>query len=101
MGVRSLKLWALISPERFIVDLYFNREKLNLFFFLLGTVIQTIRATDPDGDTLKFGIISDEGSDLLEVRPSTFPNEAQLVLKKQLDREVSLCLKKMLILTVK
>ena len=51
-----------------------------------GTVIYRVKAFDPDGDALTFGMISsDSNAELVEIVNDS--NEASIVLKKELDAE--------------
>ena len=51
-----------------------------------GTVIYRVKAFDPDGDILTFGLISsDSNAELVEIVNDS--NEASIVLKKELDAE--------------
>ena len=52
-----------------------------------GSVITTLQGYDPDGDALTFDLYGAESRDLLSVEAIS-PSEAQLILKKLLDREV-------------
>lgn len=68
-----------------------KREKENLlhsFFPRAGSLIYRLRAVDPDGDALLFGVREQPGSDVIRVK-STSKNEANVYLNKILDREVS------------
>lgn len=53
----------------------------------VGSTIYRIRAADPDGDVLQFGLLGQAANELLRVQP-VGPSEADLVLVKELDREV-------------
>lgn len=52
-----------------------------------GSLIYRLRGVDPDGDTLKFGIRDQLGSDILRLEAIS-SNEANIYLVKELDREV-------------
>lgn len=54
---------------------------------IIGTLIYKLRGTDPDGDPLNFGVRSQPGSDVIRVE-NISPNEADVYLNKELDREV-------------
>ena len=65
----------------------------------VGSVIYRMRASDQDGDPLQFALLGQAANELLSVRPveaglssstSSSSNQADLVLIKELDREVSL-----------
>lgn len=53
----------------------------------VGSTIYRIRAVDPDGDVLQFGLLGQAANELLRVQPVS-SSEADLVLIKELDREV-------------
>ena len=53
----------------------------------VGSAIYRIRAADPDGDVLQFGLLGQAANELLRVQPVN-PSEADLILIKELDREV-------------
>lgn len=53
-----------------------------------GSLIYRLRGVDPDGDTLKFGLRDQLGSDILRLEAIS-SNEANIYLIKELDREVS------------
>ncbi|XP_026315340.1 cadherin-23 [Hyposmocoma kahamanoa] len=53
----------------------------------VGSLIYRLRGVDPDGDTLKFGIRDQLGSDILRLEAIS-SNEANIYLVKELDREV-------------
>lgn len=53
-----------------------------------GSLIYRLRGVDPDGDTLKFGIKDQLGSNILRLEAIS-SNEANIYLVKELDREVS------------
>jgi len=64
----------------------------------IGSVIYRIRASDADGDALQFALLGQAANELLSVRPvldgsgsgsGATTNEADLILIKELDREVS------------
>ena len=62
----------------------------------IGSVIYRIRASDADGDALQFALLGQAANELLSVRPvpdgsgsGAITNEADLILIKELDREVS------------
>lgn len=61
-------------------------------FLITGSLIYRLRGIDPDGDTLKFGIRDQLGSDILRLEAIS-SNEANIYLVKELDREVSFSLK--------
>lgn len=50
-------------------------------------MIYKLRGIDPDGDTLTFGVKEQLGHDILRIE-SFGVNEANVYLKKELDREV-------------
>lgn len=50
-------------------------------------MIYKLRGIDPDGDTLTFGVKEQSGHDILKIE-SFGVNEANVYLKKELDREV-------------
>lgn len=50
-------------------------------------MIYKLRGIDPDGDTLTFGVKEHLGHDILRIE-SFGVNEANVYLKKELDREV-------------
>ncbi|XP_013175482.1 PREDICTED: cadherin-23 [Papilio xuthus] len=52
----------------------------------VGSLIYRLRGIDPDGDTLKFGIKDQIGSDILRLEAIS-SNEANVYLVKELDRE--------------
>jgi len=54
----------------------------------VGSLIYTLKGYDPDGDPLTFGLRGPVANSLLRVE-SSGPDEAQLFLKTELDREVS------------
>lgn len=56
-------------------------------YFISGSLIYRLRGVDPDGDTLKFGIRDQLGSDILRLEAIS-SNEANIYLVKELDREV-------------
>lgn len=64
--------------------------------FISGSLIYRLRGVDPDGDTLKFGIRDQLGSDILRLEAIS-SNEANIYLVKELDREVRNCNKSLLI----
>lgn len=70
-----------------------------LFYFILGSLIYRLRGVDPDGDTLKFGIRDQLGSDILRLEAIS-SNEANIYLVKELDREVRNAYKAQLILYI-
>lgn len=51
-----------------------------------GSLIYKLKGSDPDGDTLTFGVINTFNSDILKVE-NTGNNEANIYLNKELDRE--------------
>ncbi|KAL0831494.1 hypothetical protein ABMA28_002291 [Loxostege sticticalis] len=53
----------------------------------VGSLIYRLRGVDPDGDTLKFGLRDQLGSDILRLEAIS-SNEANIYLIKELDREV-------------
>ncbi|KAL4713341.1 hypothetical protein ACJJTC_006809 [Scirpophaga incertulas] len=53
----------------------------------VGSLIYRLRAVDPDGDTLKFGIRDQLGSDIIRIEAIS-SNETNIYLVKELDREV-------------
>ncbi|GBP37114.1 Cadherin-23 [Eumeta japonica] len=53
-----------------------------------GSLIYRLKGVDPDGDTLKFGIREQIGSDILRLEAIS-SNEANIYLVKELDREAS------------
>ena len=53
----------------------------------VGSVVYRLRASDPDGDSLVFAVHGAAANELLSVEP-VGATEANLVLVKQLDREV-------------
>ena len=53
----------------------------------VGSLIYTIRASDPDGDPLEFGLLGNSANELLVIE-SNHSTEANVYLKKLLDREV-------------
>jgi hypothetical protein len=56
----------------------------------IGSVIYRMRASDADGDALQFALLGQAANELLSVRPVPGnANEADLILIKELDREVS------------
>lgn len=57
-----------------------------------GSLIYRLRAVDPDGDTLKFGIRDQLGSNILRLEAIS-SNEANIYIVKELDREVRYLLK--------
>lgn len=57
----------------------------------VGSAIYRMRAADPDGDVLQFGLLGQAANELLRVEPVS-SSEANLVLVKELDREVN-CVK--------
>lgn len=63
-----------------------NLLKMPLYF-ISGSLIYRLRGVDPDGDTLKFGIRDQLGSDILRLEAIS-SNEANIYLVKELDREV-------------
>lgn len=52
-----------------------------------GSLIYRLRGVDPDGDTLKFGIRDQLGTNILRLEAIS-SNEANIYLVKELDREV-------------
>lgn len=58
------------------------------FLYISGSLIYRLRGIDPDGDTLKFGIKDQIGSDILRLEAIS-SNEANVYLVKELDREVN------------
>ncbi|XP_054269612.1 cadherin-23-like [Macrosteles quadrilineatus] len=52
-----------------------------------GSLIYRLRGVDPDGDTLTFGVREQIGHDILRIE-GVGVNEANVYLKKELDREV-------------
>ncbi|XP_044756938.1 cadherin-23 [Coccinella septempunctata] len=52
----------------------------------VGSVIYKLRGLDPDGDALQFGVRTQTGSDVIRVE-NISPNEANIYLNKELDRE--------------
>lgn len=55
--------------------------------FISGSLIYRLRGVDSDGDTLRFGIREQVGSDILRIEAIS-SNEANIYLVKELDREV-------------
>lgn len=55
---------------------------------LSDSIIYKLRGLDPDGDVLQFGVRTQSGSDVIRVE-NTSPNEANIYLNKELDREVN------------
>ncbi|XP_042243245.1 cadherin-related family member 1-like [Homarus americanus] len=53
----------------------------------VGSKIATLRGSDPDGDPLTFGVRGVEGRDLLRIEQNG-ANEANVYLRKALDREI-------------
>lgn len=53
-----------------------------------GSLIYRLRGFDPDGDPLTFGVKEQTGRETLRIE-SLGTNEANVYLKKELDREVS------------
>ena len=54
----------------------------------VGTLIHQVRAADPDGDLLQFGLHGKDANELLKIE-TVNATHANLYLKKLLDREVS------------
>lgn len=65
----------------------------------VGSVIYKIRASDPDGDVLQFGLLGQAANELLRVQRVS-DTEAELQLIKELDREV-IYLKKIFLFRLK
>ena len=53
----------------------------------LNKQIIHLTGEDSDGDPIKFGVLGTLGTDLLRIEPVP-PNEANVFLKKELDREI-------------
>lgn len=56
--------------------------------YVTGSLIYKLRGTDPDGDILTFGVKDQLGQDVLRIE-NVGNNEANVYLKKELDREVT------------
>lgn len=52
-----------------------------------GSRIYHLRGFDPDGDSLRFGVRDQVGNEILRIE-NVGKNEADVFLKKELDREV-------------
>lgn len=62
---------------------------MKLFKFdIAGSLLYRLRGTDPDGDPLTFGVREQIGNEILRIE-NLGANEANIYLKKELDREVS------------
>ncbi|XP_075231619.1 cadherin 88C [Lycorma delicatula] len=77
------------SPPRFIID---GQTEIVLRFkegrdTPVGSLIYRLRGTDPDGDPLTFGVREQIGNEILRIE-NLGTNEANVYLKKELDREV-------------
>ncbi|RZF38140.1 hypothetical protein LSTR_LSTR005501 [Laodelphax striatellus] len=77
------------SPPRFLID---GQTEIVLRFkegkdTPVGSLIYRLRGTDPDGDPLTFGIREQIGNEILRIE-NLGTNEANVYLKKELDREV-------------
>lgn len=64
-----------------------NTLKCSSNVYVSGSFIYKLRGIDPDGDTLTFGVKEQLGHDILRIE-SFGVNEANVYLKKELDREV-------------
>ncbi|CAH0406856.1 unnamed protein product [Chilo suppressalis] len=53
----------------------------------VGSLIYRLKGVDPDGDTLRFGLRDQVGSDIIRIEAIS-SNEANIYLVKELDREV-------------
>ncbi|XP_046962418.1 cadherin-23 isoform X2 [Vanessa cardui] len=76
-------------PPRFLID---GRSEIVIRLkegpdTPVGSLIYRLRGLDPDGDTLRFGIRDQVGSDILRIEAIS-SNEANIYLVKELDREV-------------
>lgn len=56
--------------------------------FLAGSRIYRLRGFDPDDDPLRFGVRDQVGNEILRIE-NVGKNEADVFLKKELDREVT------------
>jgi hypothetical protein len=59
----------------------------NCLITFAGSHVYHLRGFDPDDDPLKFGIRDQVGSDIFQIE-NVGKNEADIFLKKELDREV-------------
>ena len=62
--------------------------KQKMYHCFVGSLIYHLRAVDPDGDDLIFGVQNVLGSDIIGIDKFS-RNEANVYLKKPLDREVN------------
>lgn len=62
-------------------------EKICLIL-LAGSRIYRLRGFDPDDDPLRFGVRDQAGNEILRIE-NVGKNEADVYLKKELDREVT------------
>jgi hypothetical protein len=62
-------------------------EEKTCFILLAGSRIYHLRGFDPDGDPLRFGVRDQVGNEILRIE-NIGKNEADIFLKKELDREV-------------
>ncbi|XP_068632323.1 cadherin-23 [Battus philenor] len=86
--VAQLISCAANKPPRFLID---GRSEIVVRLkegpeTPVGSLIYRLRGIDPDGDTLKFGIKDQVGSDILRLEAIS-SNEANIYLVKELDRE--------------
>jgi hypothetical protein len=62
-------------------------EKKTCLILLAGSRIYRLRGFDPDDDQLRFGVRDQVGNEILRIE-NVGKNEADVFLKKELDREV-------------
>nr|XP_034827125.1 cadherin-23 [Maniola hyperantus] len=85
----GLQVVAANRPPRFLID---GRSEIVIRLkegpdTPVGSLIYRLRGVDPDGDTLRFGIREQVGSDIIRIEAIS-SNEANIYLVKELDREV-------------
>ena len=62
-------------------------EEKTFLILLAGSRIYRLRGFDPDDDPLRFGVRDQVGNEILQIE-NVGKNEADIFLKKELDREV-------------
>jgi hypothetical protein len=62
-------------------------EEETCLILLAGSRIYRLRGYDPDDDPLRFGVRDQVGNEILRIE-NVGKNEADIFLKKELDREV-------------
>lgn len=74
-----------LASNNFSCSATFN-EKLLLIHFT-GSRVYHLRGFDPDDDPLTFGVLDPVGNEIFHIE-NVGKNEADVLLKKELDREV-------------